>query len=101
MRWEIIDCVAAGSTTLLDSAVLSIFAVMGILGACESDPSMIVSARLGRGIGAGTISSQVLGIITDRVSGKAASIDPVGLCLPLHSSGSDPSSPSTRCSASI
>ena len=44
---------------------------MGILGACASDPSMIVLARLGQGIGAGTISSQVLGIITDRVSGKA------------------------------
>ena len=52
-------------------AGLSIFAVMGILGACASDPSMIVLARLGQGIGAGTISSQVLGIITDRVSGKA------------------------------
>ncbi|MFJ7724253.1 MFS transporter, partial [Rhodococcus erythropolis] len=42
-------------------AGLSIFAVMGILGACASDPSMIVLARLGQGIGAGTISSQVLG----------------------------------------
>ena len=50
---------------------LSIFAVMGILGACASDPSMIILARLGQGIGAGTISSQVLGIITDRVSGKS------------------------------
>ncbi len=52
-------------------AGLSIFAVMGILGACASDPSMIVLARLGQGDRAGTISSQVLGIITDRVSGKA------------------------------
>ncbi|WP_424809528.1 MFS transporter [Rhodococcus sp. 27YEA15] len=50
---------------------LSIFAVMGVVGALASDPSMIILARLGQGIGAGTVSSQVLGIITDRVSGRA------------------------------
>ncbi|WP_072803884.1 MFS transporter [Rhodococcoides yunnanense] len=49
---------------------LSLFAVMGLLGAVAAEPWMIVAARLGQGIGAGTVSSQVLGIITDRYKGK-------------------------------
>ncbi|RRQ29385.1 MFS transporter [Rhodococcus sp. Eu-32] len=48
---------------------LSLFSVMGLLGAFAAEPWMIVAARLGQGIGAGTVSSQVLGIITDRYSG--------------------------------
>lgn len=49
---------------------LSLFSVMGLIGAFAAEPWMIVAARLGQGIGAGTVSSQVLGIITDRYSGR-------------------------------
>lgn len=49
---------------------LSLFSVMGLVGAFAGEPWMIVAARLGQGIGAGTVSSQVLGIITDRYSGR-------------------------------
>lgn len=122
-RKDVYVCAAAGFTTLLDSAVLSIgvpairssldagtsevqwilasysltfglalvpagrlgdvigrrrlflaglgvFSVMGLIGAGAAEPWMIVASRLGQGIGAGTVSSQVLGIITDRYSGR-------------------------------
>lgn len=49
---------------------LSLFSVTGLIGAFAAEPWMIVAARLGQGIGAGTVSSQVLGIITDRYSGR-------------------------------
>ncbi|QII04879.1 MFS transporter [Rhodococcoides fascians A25f] len=49
---------------------LALFSVMGLLGAMAADPWMVVAARLGQGVGAGVVSSQVLGIITDRFSGR-------------------------------
>lgn len=48
---------------------MTLFATMGLLSACASQPWMVIAARLGQGIGAGTVSSQVLGIITDRYRG--------------------------------
>ncbi|QSE78289.1 MFS transporter [Rhodococcus koreensis] len=50
-------------------AGLSLFAVMGLVGALAAEPWTVVAARLGQGVGAGVVSSQVLGIISDRYSG--------------------------------
>lgn len=50
---------------------LAVFSVMGLLGATAADPWALVAARLGQGLGAGVVSSQVLGIITDRFTGRA------------------------------
>ena len=50
-------------------AGLSLFAVMGLLGALAAEPWAVVAGRLGQGVGAGVVSSQVLGIISDRYSG--------------------------------
>ncbi|WP_237723891.1 MFS transporter [Rhodococcus sp. DK17] len=50
-------------------AGLSLFAVMGLLGALAAEPWTVVAGRLGQGVGAGVVSSQVLGIISDRYSG--------------------------------
>ena len=50
-------------------AGLSLFAVMGLLSALAAEPSAVVAGRLGQGVGAGVVSSQVLGIISDRYSG--------------------------------
>jgi MFS family permease len=49
---------------------LSLFTAMGVVGALASGPWMVVAARLGQGAGAGIVSSQVLGIITDRFTGR-------------------------------
>ena len=50
-------------------AGLSLFAVMGLLSALAAEPWAVVAGRLGQGVGAGVVSSQVLGIISDRYSG--------------------------------
>lgn len=50
-------------------AGMGLFTVMGVCGAAAPGPWTVVAARLGQGLGAGVISSQVLGIITERFTG--------------------------------
>ncbi|MDV6286825.1 MFS transporter [Rhodococcus jostii] len=50
-------------------AGLVLFALMGVVGALAAEPWTVVLARLGQGIGAGMVSSQVLGLIADRFTG--------------------------------
>ncbi|MEU6699709.1 MFS transporter [Pseudonocardia sp. NPDC046786] len=48
---------------------LALFSSASLLGACASDPWMLVAARLLQGLGAGTANPQVLGLIQDRFEG--------------------------------
>ncbi|MFD1815249.1 MFS transporter [Rhodococcus gannanensis] len=50
-------------------AGIALFAVMGVCGATATGAWTVVFARFGQGLGAGLISAQVLGIISERFTG--------------------------------
>ncbi|EME19853.1 MFS transporter [Rhodococcus triatomae] len=51
-------------------AGIALFAVMGVCGATATGAWTVVFARFGQGLGAGLISAQVLGIISERFTGS-------------------------------